>query len=250
LEESSKVTIYLRGRFTEAYKDAKPMNFMGRILPEYFTATFFVIDNDGIKVKQDNFKKFKTWTVELLLRTTKAETVDVVQIQVRGSKTYQGHAIFTTEPDKRDNYGTLHARHLNALHENRPLFISYAVTTCLQLTKYKGERSGRHVWTSLEEVEDVPGDELNRIADEVKKWSYTKIDGTFLQTFADRYRKHVEEGDKTPIKTLRTLYYPDKSLKHVQAYATKCRKKGLLPDAPGGKNSPIRKKRQGKEKRK
>lgn len=242
------MAVHVRGWFTDAYKNPKPMKFMDHVLPEYFTATFYVIDNDGIKVKQDNFKKFKTWRVDFLLRTTKAETVEVVQVQARGSESYKGHVIFSTKPDEPLECGTLQARHLNALHENRPRFISYAVTSCLQVVQYKGEKAGRHQWTSLEGVVDISGEELERIADEVTKWSYTKIDGTFLQTFADRYRKLVEEGDKTPIKTLRTLYYPDKSLKHVQSYATKCRKKNLLPEAPAGKNSPVRKKRQGKEK--
>lgn len=242
------MTVYLRGRFAEAYKDAKPMKFMGRVLPEYFTATFYLIDNDGIKVKEDNFKKFKTCRVEILLRTTKAESVDLIRIEARGSETYKGHTVFTTKADNPDDFGTLQARHLNALHENRSRFIAFAVTTCLQVVEYKGEKSGRHLWSSLGQVVDIPGEELERIADAVTEWTYTKIDGTFLQTFADRYRKHVEEGDKTPIKTLQNLYYPDKSLKHVQSYATKCRKRGLLPDAPAGKNSPVRKKRQGKEK--
>ena len=50
------------------------------------------------------------------------------------------------------------------------------------------------------------------------------------------------------IKTLQNLYYPDKSAKQVQTYATACRKKGLLPEAKQGKNSPIRKTKQTKGK--
>ena len=39
----------------------------------------------------------------------------------------------------------------------------------------------------------------------------------------------------------------DKSVKHVQSYATTCRKKGLLPKAEKGKNSPVRKPTKRKE---
>jgi hypothetical protein len=48
------------------------------------------------------------------------------------------------------------------------------------------------------------------------------VDGKSLTT--TEYRKVVSEGDKTPIKTLQNLYYPDKSAKQVQTYATACRK--------------------------
>ena len=240
------MALHTRGVYTQPAHTAKPIKFKGYLLPEYFTATFYIIDNDGIKVTPANAKQFKTWTIELLLRVTKAETVDVVEIKTLGSRTYKGHDVFTTKQFDPSDYGTIQARHLNELHLNRVRLISVAVQVAIQTNVYKKHKSGGHTWTLGDKVE-ITETELNRINAEIVEFSYTKLDGTFYETFAERYRQLVSEGDKTPIKTLQNLYYPDKSVKHVQSYATTCRKKKLLPPAPDGKNSPIRKTTKRKE---
>jgi len=240
------VDIHTRGIYTQPAHTAKPIKFKGYLVPEYFTATFYIIDNDGIKVTPANAKQFKTWTIELLLRVTKAETVDVVEIKTLGSKTYKGHDVFTTKQFDPSDYGTVQARHFNQLQENRVRLISVAVQVAIQTNVYKKSKSGGHAWTIGDKV-NITETELERINDEIVEFSYTKLDGTFYETFAERYRQLVAEGDKQPIKTLQSLYYPDKSRKHVQSYATTCRKKKLLPPAPDGKNSPIRKPTKRKE---
>ena len=238
--------IHTRGVFTQPAHTAKPIKFKGYVVPEYFTATFYIIDNDGIKVTPANAKQFKTWTIELLLRVTKAETVDLVEIKTLGSRTYKGHDLITTKQFDPSDYGTIQARHFNQLQANRVRLISVAVQVAIQTNVYKKHKSGGHTWTLGDKVE-ITETELNRINAEIVEFSYTKLDGTFYETFAERYRQLVSEGDKTPIKTLQNLYYPDKSVKHVQSYATTCRKKGLLPIAKQGKNSPIRKSTKRKE---
>ena len=238
--------IHTRGVFTQPAHTAKPIKFKGYVVPEYFTATFYIIDNDGIKVTPANAKQFKTWTIELLLRVTKVETIDVVEIKTLGSRTYKGHDVFTTKQFDPSDYGTVQARHFNQLQANRVRLISVAVQVAIQTSVYKKSKSGGHTWTFGDKV-NITETELERINDEIVKFSYTKLDGTFYETFAERYRKQVTEGDKTPIKTLQNLYYPDKSVKHVQSYATTCRKKNLLPPAPEGKNSPVRKTTKRKE---
>jgi len=240
------VALHTRGVYTQPAHTAKPIKFKGYLLPEYFTATFYIIDNDGIKVTPANAKQFKTWTIELLLRVTKAETVDVVEIKTLGSRTYKGHDVFTTKQFDPSDYGTIQARHLNELHLNRVRFISVAVQVAIQTSRYKKIKDDGHAWTVGERIE-IKETELERINDEIVEFSYTKLDGTFYETFAERYRQLVTDGDKTPIKTLKNLYYPDKTVKHVQSYATTCRKKGLLPIAKQGKNSPIRKTTKRKE---
>ena len=239
--------IHTRGIYTQPAHTAKPIKFKGYVVPEYFTATFYIIDNDGIKVTPANAKRFKTWTIELLLRVTKVETVDVVEIKTLGSRTYKGHDLITTKQFDPSDYGTVQARHFNQLQANRVRLISVAVQVAIQTNVCKKNKSGGHTWTLGDNV-DIAETELNRINDEIVEFSYTKLDGTFYETFAERYRQLVTEGDKTPIKTLQNLYYPDKSVKHVQSYATTCRKKGLLPPAPKGKNSPVRKPNQTKGK--
>ena len=238
--------IHTRGVFTQPAHTAKPIKFKGYLVPEYFTATFYIIDNDGIKVTPANTKQFKTWTIELLLRVTKAETVDVVEIKTLGSRTYKGHDVFTTKQFDPSDYGTVQARHFNQLQENRVRLISVAVQVAIQTSVYKKSKSGGHAWTIGDKV-NITETELERINDEIVEFSYTKLDGTFYETFAKRYRELVRKGDATPIKTLNDLYYPDKTVKHVQSYATACRKKGLLPKAEQGKNSPIRKPTKRKE---
>jgi hypothetical protein len=224
----------------------KPMKFKGYLIPEYFVADFYFVDNDGINPKNDA-SRFPTWSVQILFRTTTAETVDIVKIEILGSKHITQYEVITTKSFNPEGYATIQARHLDEVHLNRVRFISVAVQVIMQTSRYIKGKSGEHKWTILDRIE-ISEQELNRVAREITEVSYRKLDGTFYQKFAERYRKVVSEGDKTPIKTLQNLYYPDKSAKQVQTYATACRKKGLLPEAKQGKNSPIRKTQQTKGK--
>lgn len=233
------------GVITEPAFTAKPIKYLGHVVPEYFTSIFYLVDNDGINPKGDA-SRFPTWTVELLLRVTKAETVEIVKMEVSGSKKYKGHDYFSTKQFDPSEYSTIQARHFNELHLNRVRFISVAIQTAIQAHTYKRDKSGGHTWT-LSSDKDISEKELLRIDKHTVEKSYTKLDGTFYETFAERYKEIVRAGDKTPIKTLKNLYYPDKTVKHVQSYATTCRKKGLLPKAEQGKNSPIRKTTKRKE---
>ena len=222
------------------------MKFKGYLIPEYFVADFYFVDNDGINPKNDA-SRFPTWSVQILFRTTKAETVDIVKIEVLGSKHITQYEVITTKSFNPEGHATIQARHLDEVHLNRVRFISVAVQVIMQTSRYIKGKSGEHKWTILDRIE-ISEQELNRVAREITEVSYRKLDGTFYQKFAERYRQVVSEGDKTPIKTLQNLYYPDKSAKQVQTYATACRKKGLLPEAKQGKNSPIRKTKQTKGK--
>ena len=234
--------MYTRFVTTDPALEMKPMKFKGYTVPEYFTATFYVLDNHGVKVTKQNQASFKdTWTVELLVRITKAGTADIVRINVLGAKTYKGHVI--NVPPKAfdpEEYGTLQARHFNQVQEHRSNLILMAVQVAIQSHKYKKLAGGGHSWTLGDNLK-MDKAELERIGKEVKASSYSKLDGTFYETFAKRYRELVLGGDKSPIKSLQSLYYPEKTIKHVQTYATTCRKKGLLPPASSGRNSNVKK---------
>jgi hypothetical protein len=233
---------------TRPIGEGKPIKFKGYLIPEYFSATFYVIDNDGIKVTNQNAKQFQTWTIEVILRVTKVETVEIIKLEALGSRDIKSIAIhFPPKPFNPKDYGTLQARHFNQLQENRTLIIGYAVQAVVQQNKFKKTKSGGNSWTLWDSVK-IENTELTKLYKETVGDSYKKIDGTFLETFAERYKELVRTGDKTPIKTIRELYYPDKSHRHVQSYATTCRKKGLLPKAEQGKNSPIRKTTKRKDK--
>jgi hypothetical protein len=236
---------HLRAVFTEPYSLGTPKKFMGRTIPELFTADFYIIDNDGIKVTKENAKRFKTIHYHLLLRVTDVGTVDIVNMSIEGAKPYKGHIVATTKRYEPKEVGSVLPRHFAIFQDYRARFISVATQSILQTSQYKKTKDGGHSWTIGDKV-DIPISELEAINDLLKASTYKKLDGTFYQEFSKLYKELVLSGDKTPIKTLHNLYYPDKTAKHIQSYATTCRKMGLIPPAEQGRNSTIRKPRKKK----
>jgi len=236
---------HLRAVFTEPYSLGTPKKFMGRTIPELFTADFYIIDNDGIKVTKENAKRFKTIHYHLLLRVTDVGTVDIVNMSIEGAKPYKGHTVATTKRYEPEEVGSVLPRHFAIFQDYRARFISVATQSILQTSQYKKTKDGGHSWTIGDKV-DIPISELEAINDLLKASTYKKLDGTFYQEFSKLYKELVLSGDKTPIKTLHNLYYPDKTAKHIQSYATTCRKMGLIPPAEQGRNSTIRKPRKKK----
>ena len=218
---------------------------MGRNIPEFFTADFYIIDDDGIKVTKENQKRFKTIHYELLLRVTDVGTVDIVTMSIEGAKPYKPHTVITNKAYEPREVGSVLPRHFAIFQDYRARFISIATQSILQTSQYSKTKSGGHSWTIGDRIE-IPIADLEAINDFLTAPTYKKLDGTFYQQFAELYRDLVTKGDKTPIKTLHNLYYPDKTAKHVQSYATTCRKKGLLPPTEQGRNSEIRKPRKKK----
>ena len=236
---------HLRAVFTEPYSLGTPKKFMGRTIPELFTADFYIIDNDGIKVTKENAKRFKTIHYHLLLRVTDVGTVDIVNMSIEGAKPYKPHIVATTKRYEPKEVGSVLPRHFAIFQDYRARFISVATQSILQTSQYKKTKDGGHSWTIGDKV-DIPISELEAINDLLKASTYKKLDGTFYQEFSKLYKELVLSGDKTPIKTLHNLYYPDKTAKHIQSYATTCRKMGLIPPAEQGRNSTIRKPRKKK----
>ena len=236
---------HLRAVFTEPYSLGTPKKFMGRTIPELFTADFYIIDNDGIKVTKENAKRFKTIHYHLLLRVTDVGTVDIVNMSIEGAKPYKGHTVATTKRYEPKEVGSVLPRHFAIFQDYRARFISVATQSILQTSQYKKTKDGGHSWTIGDKV-DIPISELEAINDLLKASTYKKLDGTFYQEFSKLYKELVLSGDKTPIKTLHNLYYPDKTAKHIQSYATTCRKMGLIPPAEQGRNSTIRRPRKKK----
>ena len=236
---------HLRAVFTEPYSLGTPKKFMGRTIPELFTADFYIIDNDGIKVTKENAKRFKTIHYHLLLRVTDVGTVDIVNMSIEGAKPYKSHIVATTKQYEPKEVGSVLPRHFAIFQDYRARFISVATQSILQTSQYKKTKDGGHSWTIGDKV-DIPISELEAINDLLKASTYKKLDGTFYQEFSKLYKELVLSGDKTPIKTLHNLYYPDKTAKHIQSYATTCRKMGLIPPAEQGRNSTIRKPRKKK----
>lgn len=233
--------IHLRGYFAEAIAGSKPLQFNGRTIPEFFKCTFYILENDGVKVTDQNFKTFKTWSLELTLKATSSKTVEIISMSAHGAKRYSGHTVtFSSKPVEPNlSVGTISARHFNQIQSNRAKFLSFSVTCVLQTVSYKKSKSGGHTWTQGDLIE-ISENELQETAKQVLDKAYRKIDGSFYQEFAERYKTLILEGERYPIKALQAFYYPYKSLKHVQSYATEARKRGLIAKADDGKNSPVR----------
>lgn len=216
------------------------MKFGDYLLPEHFTATFKIYDNDSKRVTKENASSFEFWTVELLIRISKAETVEIVQSNVLGANPKREHSIsFPTRPIHPQNYSSLQSRHFTQLAKHRPLFLSHAVTNALQLLTYVETKGGGHSWNMGGQPKSFSEDELKKLGNLVENQSYVKKDQHHYEQVATRYLSLIRSGDTTPVLTLTNTYYPGKSVKTVGEWVTECRKRKLIPKAKPGKNSPL-----------
>jgi len=232
-----KKLLYDRAIFTEPYGEGKPVNYRGYLVPEYFSAHFYFFDNDGRVVNETNAKSFKTWTLELLVRVTKAETLEIVQSSILGASAYRGHIVLSSEEFNPNNYEPVKAYFLNQVSENRPHLLSHAITRALQNHEYTKTKTGGHSWT-LYGGRVLSESELQVLAKQANNESYTRLTYSFYQEVARLYKEAIEHGEN-PIQTL--IAQLNKSEKRVQAYATECRRLGLLSKTTPGKVSPVRK---------
>lgn len=231
-----KKPLYDRAISTEPYGDGKPIKYRGFLVPEYFKAHFYFYDNDDRKITPANAKSFKTWTLEVLIRVTKAETLEIVQSSVLGASAFRGHIVFTSKAFNPDNYDAVKAHHLIQVSENRPLILGYAITRAVQNHEYTKTREGGHSWT-LSGGRDLTEEELKKIAKQASNESYTRLTYSFYQEVARLYKEAIANGE-SPIQTL--MAQLNKSEKRVQAYATECRRLGLLSKTTPGKVSTVR----------
>ena len=232
-----KKSLYDRAIFTEPYGDLKPVKYRGYLVPEYFKASFYFFDNDDRVVTSANAKNFKTWTLELIVRVTKAETLEIVNSSILGASAYRGHVVVTSEAFNPANYDAVKAHYLNQVSENRPLLLSHAITKAVQNHEYTKTAKGGHSWT-LSGGRNFTEEQLKEIAKQATNESYVRLTYSFYQEVAKLYEEAITKGEN-PIQTL--MAQLDKSEKRVQAYATECRKLGLLSKTTPGKVSTVRK---------
>ncbi len=232
-----KRPLYDRAIFTEPYGVPRPMKYRGYLLPEYFKAHFYFFDNDNRKVTATNAKDFKTWSLELLIRVTGVETLEIIQSSILGASPHRGHTVFTTKAFDPDKYDPVKAHFQIQVSENRPHLLSHAITRALQNHEYTKTKDGRHSWT-LSGGREFTEEELRKLAKQATNESYTRLTHSFYKEVARLYKEAVESGE-SPIQTL--MVQLDKSEKRVQAYATECRRLGLLGKTTPGKVSTVRK---------
>ena len=236
--------MHVRGVFTEPY-DGTPVKFREYLLPAYFSCTAYLIDNEGKKVTNDNFKTFKVWSVELLLRTAKNDVIEVVKTELLGSRTYKGHNVFTSKSFDPSGYGSLKARHYELAGQNRSRLMGYAVSVAIQSSIYNRTADGGHSWTIGSRV-DISEAELTKVIKLVENRSYVRLDDAFYKDFSEQYLQAVADG-LPPIQELSGQHRFNKSPSRIQAYATEARRRGYLPKTdPGKVSKPKQNRRKGR----
>ena len=236
---TDKRNLYPRGNYVDAVQGSKPIKFQGYLLPEYFSFTIYFYDSDGKKVTKENGNDFKTWSVELLIRVTKDETLEVINTIIKGATTYKGHVVVTTKEPKDDfnKFQPVKATYYKSLADNRALLMGYAVTSAVQSFVYKKGKDGSHYWPLFSRVE-VSEQDLQVLAKGTINKSYVRKDFAFYQEVARIYKEAVELGEH-PNNYLMQKYGKEKTT--VQGWTKVCRDKGLLGKAEKGKVSTVRK---------
>jgi len=236
---TDKRNLYPRDNYVDAVQGSKPIKFQGYLLPEYFSFTIYFYDSDGKKVTKENGKDFKTWSVELLIRVTKDETLEVINTIIKGATTNKGHVVVTTKEPKDDfhKFQPVKATYYKSLADNRALLMGYAVTSAVQSFVYKKGKDGSHYWPLFSRVE-VSEQDLQVLAKGTINKSYVRKDFAFYQEVARIYKEAVELGEH-PNNYLMQKYGKEKTT--VQGWTKVCRDKGLLGKAEKGKVSTVRK---------
>lgn len=236
---TDKRNLYPRGNYVDAVQGSRPIKFQGYVLPEYFSFTIYFYDSDGKKVTKENGKDFKTWSVELLIRVTKDETLEVINTIIKGATTYKGHVVVTTKEPKDDfhKFQPVKATYYKSLADNRALLMGYAITSAVQSFVYKKGKDGSHYWPLFSRVE-VSEQDLQVLAKGTINKSYVRKDFAFYQEVARIYKEAVELGEH-PNNYLMQKYGKEKTT--VQGWTKVCREKGLLSKAEKGKVSTVRK---------
>ena len=232
--------LHTRGIFTQPF-DVTPVKFRDYYLPAYFSCTVYLIDNEGKKVTNANFKTFKVWSIELLLKASKNDVVEVIRTELLGARSYKGHTTFTSKSFDPSGYGSLKARHYELAGQNRSRLMGYAVSVAIQQNIYKQKSDGGHSW-EIGATVSISEAELTKVMKLVENRSYVRLDDAFYKDFSEQYLKAVADGFN-PIQELKEPHRFNKSPKRIQAYATEARSRGFLPDYDPGKASKPKQKR-------
>jgi len=236
--------LHTRGIFTEPHVPLNPIKFREHVLPEFFTCTAYLIDNQGKKVTNDNFKTFKVWSVELLLKTSKGDHVEVIRTTILGSRKFTGHTLVTTKSFDPVGYGAVQVRHYDLARENRSRLMAYAVQVAIMSNIYKKKKDGGHSW-EIGGRKDISEAELTAISKSVSDSAYVRLDDAFYRDFSEKYLI-AERATGTPIQELSHTEYPGKDPKTIQRWATTARRKGFLPKTSPGKASSSTTRKKGK----
>ena len=235
--------LHTRGIFTEPLT-LTPVKFRDHVLPEFFTCTAYLIDNQGMKVTNENFKTFKVWSIEIILKASKGNHVEVIRTTILGSRKYDGHTMVTTKSFNPVGFGAVKARHYDLARENRSRLMAYAVQVAIQSNIYKKKKDGGHSW-EIGGRKDVSEAELTAVSKSVADSAYVRLDDAFYRDFSEKYLI-AQKTTGTPILELSNTEYAGKDPSTIQRWATTARRKGFLPKTSPGKASSSSTRKKGK----
>lgn len=229
-----KKEVFIRGVFTQAVPNSRPIKFKTYQLPEYFYCTVYLFDSDGKKVNKANENKFKVWSVEFLIRVSTPDTLETIMTTIKGASVYKGHAVvsFGTDQIKElSKLGKVKPSYYKSVAENRARVMGWVITSAVQSLVYKKGKDGSHGWP-IGGRRVIDETELQVIATGVINSAYLTLDDAFYKEVARIYRKALADAE-WPNEVLKQLYGRD-STKTVQGWTTEAYKRGYLTDKDKG----------------
>lgn len=239
---TEKKEVFIRGVFTQAVPNSRPIKFKTYQLPEYFYCTIYLFDSDGKKVNKANENKFKVWSVEFLIRVSTPDTLETITTTIKGASTYRGHAsikfintsltsVETENLKELSKLGKVKPSYYKSVAENRARVMGWVITSAVQSLVYKKGKDGSHGWP-IGGRRVIDETELQVLATGAVNSAYLTLDDAFYKEVARIYKKAKADGE-WPNEVLKQVFNRD-STKTVQGWTTEAYKRGYLTDRDKG----------------
>ena len=231
---TEKKEVFIRGVFTQAVPNSRPIKFKTYQLPEYFYCTVYLFDSDGKKVSKANENKFKVWSVEFLIRVSTPDTLETITTTIKGASTYKGHTVASLGTDEIKEFsklGKIKPSYYKSVAENRARVMGWVITSAVQSLVYKKGKDGSHGWP-IGGRRVIDETELQVIATGVINSAYLTLDDAFYKEVARIYKKAKADGE-WPNEVLKQVFNRD-STKTVQGWHNEATKRGYLTEKDKG----------------
>jgi hypothetical protein len=231
---TEKKEVFIRGVFTQAVPNSRPIKFKTYQLPEYFYCTVYLFDSDGKKVNKANENKFKVWSVEFLIRVSTPDTLETITTTIKGASAWKGHTVVSFGLDEIKEFsklGKVKPSYYKSVSEYRARFMGWVITSAVQSLVYKKGKDGSHGWL-LGGRRQVSETELQVLATGAVNSAYLTKDDAFYKEVARIYKQAKADGERVN-EVLKQMYHRD-STKTVQGWTTEAYKRGYLTDKDKG----------------
>ena len=231
---TEKKEVFIRGVFTQAVPNSRPIKFKTYQLPEYFYCTVYLFDSDGKKVNKANENKFKVWSVEFLIRVSTPDTLETITTTIKGASAWNGHTVVSfglDEIKELSKLGKVKPSYYKSVAENRARVMGWVITSAVQSLVYKKGKDGSHGWP-IGGRRVIDETELQVLATGAVNSAYLTLDDAFYKEVARIYKKAKADGE-WPNEVLKQVFNRD-STKTVQGWTTEAYKRGYLTDKDKG----------------